>query len=37
MLYAVTKGMYQNVVTLHAANGMLDKDADLTQDPALLR
>ena len=23
--------MYQNVVALHAANGMLDKDADLTQ------
>ena len=24
--------MHQNVVALHAANGMLDKDADLTQD-----
>ena len=23
--------MHQNVVALHAANGMLDKDADLTQ------
>jgi len=23
--------MYQNVVALHAANGMLDKDADATQ------
>ena len=31
MLYAVTKGMDQNVVALHAANGMLDKDADATQ------
>ena len=31
MLYAVTKGMDENVVALHAANGMLDKDADLTQ------
>ena len=30
MLYAVAKGMYQNVVVLHAANGMLDKDADAT-------
>jgi len=31
MLYAVTKGMDQNIVALHAANGMLDKDADATQ------
>jgi hypothetical protein len=32
MLYAIAKGMDQNVIALHAANGMLDKDADLTQD-----
>ena len=31
MLYTVAKGMYQNIVALHAANGMLDKDADATQ------
>jgi hypothetical protein len=31
MLYAVAKGMYQNIVALHAANGMLDKDANATQ------
>ena len=31
MLYAIAKGMDQNVVALHAANGMLDKDADATQ------
>src|SRR5882762_4339616 len=24
--------MYQNIVALHAANGMLDKDADATQN-----
>ena len=24
--------MHQNVIAFHAANGMLDKDADLTQD-----
>src|ERR1043166_5191187 len=31
MLYAVAEGMHQNVVALHAANGMLDKDANATQ------
>ena len=31
VFYAVSEGMHQNVVALHAANGMLDKDADLTQ------
>ena len=31
MRYTVAKDMHQNVVALHAANGMLDKDADLTQ------
>ena len=31
MLYAVAKSMYQNIIALHAANGMLDKDTDLTQ------
>ena len=31
MLYAIAKGMDQNVVSLHPANGMLDKDADATQ------
>ena len=31
MLYAVAKGMYQNIVTFHAANGMFNKDTDLTQ------
>ena len=31
VLYAVAKSMYQNIVALHAANGMLDKDADATQ------
>src|SRR5882724_8195823 len=30
MLYAVAKAMDQNIVALHAANGMLDKDADAT-------
>ena len=30
MLYAIPKGMYQNVVALHPANGMSDKDADAT-------
>jgi hypothetical protein len=32
MLYAVAKGMYQNIIALHAANGMLDEDADLAQN-----
>src|SRR6267142_1337035 len=32
MRYAIAKGMNQNIVALHATNGMLDKDADLTQD-----
>src|SRR5262245_46307037 len=32
ILYAIAKGMDQNVGALHTANGMLDKDADLTQD-----
>jgi hypothetical protein len=31
MLYAVAKGMYQNIGTFHAANGMFNKDTDLTQ------
>ena len=31
MLYAIAKGMYQNVVALHPTTGMLDKDADATQ------
>src|SRR5882724_756522 len=31
MLYAIAKGIDQNVVTLHATNGMLDKDANATQ------
>ncbi len=29
--FAVAEAMHQNVVTLHATNRMLDKDADLTQ------
>jgi hypothetical protein len=28
MLYADAKGMDQNIVVLHATNGMLDKDAN---------
>ena len=31
MLYAIAKGMDQNIGTLHATNGMLDKDANATQ------
>src|SRR5215467_10138937 len=31
MLYAITKGMDQNIVALHATNGMLDNDAHATQ------
>src|SRR4029453_17782556 len=31
MLYAIAKGMDQNIVALHAPNGMLDKDANTTQ------
>jgi hypothetical protein len=31
MLYAITKGMDQNVVALHTPNGMLDKDTNATQ------
>src|SRR5882762_2461098 len=31
MLYTVAKRMDQNVVALHAANGMLDKNANPTQ------
>src|SRR5918997_6422788 len=29
--FAIAKDMYQNVVTFHATNGMLDKNTDLTQ------
>jgi len=32
MLYAIAKGMDQNVVALHTANGLLDTDADWTPD-----
>ena len=32
MLYTVAKAMDQNVVALHAANRMLDEDADLAQN-----
>jgi hypothetical protein len=32
MPYAMAKGMNQNIGALHATNGMLDKDADLTHD-----
>ncbi len=28
----VAEAIHQNIVTLHAANGMLNKDTDLTQD-----
>ena len=31
MLYAIAKGMDQNIVALQATNGMLDKDANVTQ------
>jgi hypothetical protein len=31
VFYAVSEGMHQNIGALPAANGMLDKDADLTQ------
>src|SRR5262245_65715675 len=31
MLYTITKGMDQNIVTLHTPNGMLDKDTNATQ------
>jgi hypothetical protein len=31
MLYAIAKGMDQNIVALHATNSMLDKDAHATQ------
>src|SRR5262245_6209853 len=31
MLYAIAKGMDQNIVALHATDGMLDKDAHATQ------
>ena len=31
MLYAIAKGMDQNIGALHATNGMLDKDANATQ------
>jgi hypothetical protein len=31
MLSAIAKGMDQNIVALHATNGMLDKDAHATQ------
>jgi hypothetical protein len=31
MLDAIAKGMDQNIVALHATNGMLDKDANATQ------
>ena len=31
MLYAIAKGMDQNIVALHTTNGMLDKDANATQ------
>src|SRR4029453_10547054 len=31
MLYAIAKGMDQNIVALHTTNGMLDKDTNATQ------
>jgi hypothetical protein len=31
MLYAIAKGMDQNIVALPATNGMLDKDTKATQ------
>src|SRR4029453_12446795 len=31
MLYAIAKGMDQNIVALHPTNGMLDKEANATQ------
>jgi hypothetical protein len=31
MLYAIAKGMDQNIVALHATNDMLDKDAKAIQ------
>ena len=31
MLYAIAKGMDQNIGALHATNGMLNKDAHATQ------
>src|SRR5262249_45309206 len=31
MFEAIAKGMDQNIVALHATNGMLDKDANATQ------
>jgi hypothetical protein len=31
MLYAIAKGMDQNIVALHPTNGMLDKDTNATQ------
>src|SRR4029450_11112905 len=31
MLYAIAKGMDQNIVALHATNGLLNKDAHATQ------
>ena len=31
MSFAIAEDLYQNVVAFHAANGMLDKDTDLTQ------
>ena len=31
MLYAIAKGMDQNIGALHATDGMLDKDAHATQ------
>ena len=31
MLYAIAKGMDQNIVALHTTNGMLDKDTNAAQ------
>src|SRR5262249_2849451 len=31
MLYAIAKGMDQNIIALHTTNGMLDKDTNATQ------
>ena len=32
MSFVITEDMHQNVVALQAANGMLKKDTDVTQD-----
>ena len=31
MLYAIAKGIDQNIIVLHATDGMLDNDANATQ------